>query len=154
MKKLPRQIYSKLRKVPCKAFNSWRNAIQFYIHFCKDLKDLSPMLYDSIITYLYSHSRRPLRDYRASKFPGNILIGSGLPKAILPCSIARLHASQGSWGSISYNFIKLQLERFYAPELQAFEMMCSRDPAISLPPLGALIYCFVTQRCTKLLLPV
>ena len=42
--KFPRQIYSKLPKVPFKHMNSKKNVIQFYTHLFKDLKDLSRML--------------------------------------------------------------------------------------------------------------
>ena len=45
IKKLPRQIYSKLPKVSFKHMNSKKNVIQFYTHlFFKDFKDLSRML--------------------------------------------------------------------------------------------------------------
>ena len=38
--KLPRQIYSKLFKVPFKHFNSKKYVIEFYIHLFKDLSSL------------------------------------------------------------------------------------------------------------------
>ena len=55
IKKLPRQIYSKLPKVPFKYMNSKKNVIKFYTHLFKDLKDLSRMLYVLKLSNIHSH---------------------------------------------------------------------------------------------------
>ena len=43
IKKLARQLYSKLLKVPFKHFNLKKNVTEFYTHVFKDFKYLSPM---------------------------------------------------------------------------------------------------------------
>ena len=55
IKKFPRQIYSKLLKVPFKQFKSKKNAKEFYTSLFKDLKDLSCMLTERESAWIVSY---------------------------------------------------------------------------------------------------